>query len=300
MSKIKIVCTSTGCIEYAPERYKSLGIDILRIHVIYGGKEYKEGLDLDPVEFYDYLETVEDPKNNLPRTDMPDTEDIEACFENAIAEGYDEIMIFAISSALGGTYNKICLISKEYESRIKIKVIDTKITCFGEGLLAVKAAEFAAKGMDSDTILKEINWMIKRQQFIGIDGKLDYLIYNGRLKGGKAFMGQMLNICPVVHFNREGEIVALESVRTQKKALARTCEIVKDILGDRDPKDYLIWHIYTGPSVIEKLKEIEPKFDLQTNHESVIMSPVSGCHNGPWLAGYGIAFLRRDDEPLED
>ena len=98
MSKIKIVCTSTGCIEYAPERYKSLGIDILRIHVIYGGKEYKEGLDLDPVEFYDYLETVEDPKNNLPRTDMPDTEDIEACFENAIAEGYDEIMIFAISS----------------------------------------------------------------------------------------------------------------------------------------------------------------------------------------------------------
>ena len=154
--------------------------------------------------------------------------------------------------------------------------------------------------MDSDTILKEINWMIKRQQFIGIDGKLDYLIYNGRLKGGKAFMGQMLNICPVVHFNREGEIVALESVRTQKKALARTCEIVKDILGDRDPKDYLIWHIYTGPSVIEKLKEIEPKFDLQTNHESVIMSPVSGCHNGPWLAGYGIAFLRRDDEPLED
>ena len=29
------------------------------------------------------------------------------------------------------------------------------------------------------------------------------------------------------------------------------------------------------------------------------MSPVSGSHNGPWLAGYGLAFLRRDDEPLE-
>ena len=75
---------------------------------------------------------------------------------------------------------------------------------------------------------------------------------------------------------------------------------VKDIIGDRDPKDYLIWHIYTGPSVIEKLKEIEGKFGVETNHEAVIMSPVSGCHNGPWLAGYGIAFLRRDDEPLED
>ena len=29
MSKIKIMCTSTGCIDYAPERYKSLGIDII-------------------------------------------------------------------------------------------------------------------------------------------------------------------------------------------------------------------------------------------------------------------------------
>ena len=180
MAKIKIVCTSTGCIDYAPERYKSLGIDILRIHVIYGGNEYKEGLDLNPEEFYDYLETVEDPKNNLPHTDMPDTEDIQAVFENAIADGYDEVMVFAISSGLGGTYNKICLVGKDYEDKIKINVVDTKITCFGEGFLAIKAAEFAAAGMDSDTILKEIDWMIKRQEFIGIDGKLDYLIYNDR------------------------------------------------------------------------------------------------------------------------
>jgi len=113
-------------------------------------------------------------------------------------------------------------------------------------------------------------------------------------------MGQMLNICPVIHFSREGEIVPLESVRTQKKALARTCELLKEEIGDRSPDDYLLWHIYTGPSLIELLRTIEPKYDVQTNHEAVIMSPVSGCHNGPWLAGYGLAFLRREDEPLED
>lgn len=300
MGKIKIICTSTGCIEYAPERYQQLGIDILRIHVFFQGKEYREGLDLDPVEFYQWLEVLEDPKNNLPYTGMPETEEIRACFDKAIAEGCDEVMVFALSSALGGTYNKICLIAKEYEDKLKIHVTDTKITCFGEGLLAIKAAEFAAKGMSCEEILKEIHWMMKRQVFIGIDGKLDYLIYNGRLKGGKAFMGQMLNICPVIHFSQEGEIVPLESVRTPKKALARTCELLKEIIGDRDPKDYLLWHIYTGPSMVEILKGIEGKFGIETNHEAVIMSPVSGAHNGPWLAGYGMAFLRREDEPLED
>ena len=299
MAKIKIMCTSTGCIEYAPERYRNLGIDIIRIHVFFNGKEYREGLDLDPVEFYQQLETIEDPKNHLPYTGMPETEEIRECFDRAISEGCDEAMVFVLSSALGGTYNKICLIAKEYEEKLKINVIDTQITCFGEGLLAIKAAEFAEKGMSSDEILKEIRWMMKHQEFIGVDGKLDYLIYNGRLKGGKAFMGQLLNVCPVIHF-AEGEIVPLESVRTQKKALARTCEVLKEVLGDRNPEDYLLWHIYTGPSLIEKLVEIEQKYDIKTNHEAVIMSPVSGCHNGPWLAGYGLAFLRREDEPLED
>jgi DegV family protein with EDD domain len=299
MAKIKIMCTSTGCIEYAPERYRNLGIEIIRIRIIFNGKEYKEGIDLDPVEFYDQLETIEDPKNHLPSTALPDTADIRAAFEKAIANGYDETIVFTLSSALGGTYNKICLIAKEYEDRLKIHVVDTKITCFGEGLLAIKAAEYAEKGMTSEQILKETAWMMKRQVFIGIDGKLDYLIYNGRLKGGKAFMGQMQNICPVVHFSKEGEIVALESVRTPKKALARTCELIREKIGDRDPKDYLLWHVYTGPSMIKVLREIEGRYGIETNHESVIMSPVSGCHNGPWLAGYGLAFLRRDDEPLE-
>lgn len=300
MSKIKIMCTSTGCIDYAPERYKSLGIDIIRVHVFFDGAEYKEGLDLDPVEFYNRLESIEDPKNNLPHTGMPDTEEIMECFDRAIADGYDEAIVYVISSKLGGTYNKICLIAKEYEDKLKIHVIDTNITCFGEGLLAIKAAEYAAKGFSSEEILKETRWSMNHQEFIGVDGKLDYLIYNGRLKGGKAFMGQLLNICPVIHFSKEGEIVPLESVRTPKKALARTCELLKEMIGDRDPKDYILWHIYTGPSLIKTLKEIEGKFGIETNHEDVIMSPVSGCHNGPWLAGYGLLFLRRDDEALED
>lgn len=298
MSKIKIMCTSTGCIEYAPARYRELGIEIIRIHVFFEGQEYREGLDLDPVDFYRRLETIEDPKNHLPHTGMPDTEEIRAAFDHAIAEGCDEAMVFVLAAALGGTYDKICLIAKEYEDRLKVNVINTEITCFGEGLLAIKAAEFAARGMSSDDILREVRWMMARQEFIGVDGKLDYLIYNGRLKGGKAFMGQLLSICPVIHFEG-GEIVPLESVRTPKKALARTCEILREKIGDRSPEDYLLWHIYTGPSLIGQLCEIEKKYGIETNHEAVIMSPVSGCHNGPWLAGYGLALLRREDEPLE-
>ncbi|MBQ9071238.1 MAG: DegV family protein [Clostridia bacterium] len=300
MSKIKIMCTSTGCIEYAPERYRNLGIDIIRVHIYFEDKEYLEGIGLDPVEFYARLETLENPKNNLPKTGLPTPIEIKAHYEKAIEEGYDEVIVYAISSGLGGTFNQLSVVAKEFSDRIKIHVVDTKLTAFGEGLLAIKAQEMVNAGKSAEEILKETAWMMKRQIFMGVDGKLDYLIYNGRLKGGKAFMGQMLKICPVVHFNELGECVALESVRTQKKALIRTCEILKEKIGDRSPDDYILFHVYTGPSLLETLLPIEEKYGIKTNHEDVIMSPVSGSHNGPWLAGYGYLPLRRDDEPLED
>ena len=298
--KRKVFCTSTGCIEYAPERYRSLDIGIIRVHVHFKGKEYLEGLDLDPVKFYDELASLEDPKKNLPYTSMPTREEIANHFETAYNEGYRELIVIAISAYLGGTYNLIRLVAEDFKDKMNIIVIDSKITAFGEGLLAIKAAEMVEKGVPTDTILKEIEWMMARQEFLGVDGTLDYLIYNGRLKGGKALMGKMLNICPVVHFTREGECCSLQSVRTPKKALMRTCEIVKEILGDRSSEDYILWHIYTGPKLIADLEEIEEKYEIKTNHEPVIMSPVSGAHNGPLLAGYGILFLRREDEPLED
>ena len=299
MSRIKILCTSTGCIEYAPERYRNMGIDIIRVHVFFEGEEYLEGIGLDPVEFYDKLESLEDPRKNLPKTGIPTPAEIAQHFDSVIEQGYDEAIVFAISSGLGGTYNAISLVAGDYADRLKIHVVDTKITSFVEGLLAVKAQEMVNLGYDSDRILKEIAWMMRTHQFFGIDGKLDYLIYNGRLKGGKAFMGQMLGICPIVHFNREGECVALESIRTQKKALNRTCEILKEMIGDRAPEDYILFHVYTGRSVLDKLIDIERAHGITTNHEAVIMSPVSGSHNGPWLAGYGLLLLRREDEPLE-
>ena len=165
--------------------------------------------------------------------------------------------------------------------------------------MAIKAKELVDKGVPTETIVKEIKWVMDRQEFLGIVGRLDYLIYNGRLKGGKALMGKMLQICPLIHFNRDGEIVPLKSIRTPKKALVATCETLKEIIGDRSEKDYILWHIYTGTAHLNTLKEIEKDFDIKTNHEDVIMSPVSGCHNGPWVAGYGYFPIRREDEPLE-
>lgn len=299
-NKRLVMCTSTGSLDYTGDTYKHLNIDIIRLHVYFKDNDYLEGYNLDPVKLYTDLETLEDPKNNLPKTGMPNDDEIRAHFDSAVKNGYEEVIVICLSSYLSGTYSKVAQVAKDYEEKLKTTVINSKTNSFNEGFLAVKAAELVNKGVSTNEIVKELEWIMKTQEFFGVDSKLDYLIYNGRLKGGKAFMGKMLHICPIVGFDREGVLASMESVRTQKKALNRACEILKEKIGDRSPEDYLLWHVYTGPSLLETLKEIETQYGIKTNHQPVIMSPVTGCHNGPWFAGYGLVFLRREDEKLED
>lgn len=299
MSKVKVICTSTGALSYAPERYQKYDIGTLQIHMTFKGVECPEG-EMDAVKFYAELETLENPKNNLPKTALPSPLEISAQFDKAIEDGYDEIIVFTISTGLGGTFNAVKMVAAEYENKIKIHVVNTKVAAFSEGLHAIRAAEMLERGLSVEQVLAESEWAIRHQGFFGVDAKLDYLIYNGRLKGAKAFMGQMLKICPVLSFNENGEVVAIESVRTPKKALMRLCEYIKESIGDRDPKDYILYHVYTGPSLLETLKEMEPKYGVEVNHEDVIMTPASGCHNGPWLAGYGLYRIRREDEAIDE
>ncbi len=300
MGKRLVMCTSTGCLEYAPERYRDLGIDIIRVHLHFKGKEYLEGLDLDPVDLYNQMENTKDMRDNLPHTSMPTNPEICAHFDKAIEDGYDEVIVICISSGLGGTYNFIRLTAEDYEDRLKITVIDSKITGFIEGYLAVLAKRMVDNNVPTEDIVKEINWIMRHREFVGLDSRLDYLIYNGRLKGGAAFFGKLMSVCPVIHFNDDGEIVSLTTGIGEKKALIKTCQIIQGIIKDRDPKDYILLHTFTGPHPLDKLLEIEGEYNIKCNHEDVIMSPVSGIHNGPWLVGYMYIPLRREDENIDE
>ena len=302
MSKIKVVCTSTGCLDYAPDQYADIKkkIDIIRIHMFFQNKEYLEGIGFDPADFYRIMENVKDIKGNLPHTGMPTHDEVAEVFDRAIADGYDKILVISLSSYLGGTWNFIRLVAQEYVGRAEIVVVDAKITCFQEGQLAVMAQIMADRGCDIPEILQEIEWRKAHQEFLGVDEHLDYLILNGRLKGGKAFMGKAMNICPVVHFNHDGELTSLCSAIGPNNALKKAATQLVQWIGDRKKEDYILYRTYTGPSLVERQRLLEPRFGISTNHPDVIMSCVTGINVGPWIVGYAYVPVRRPDEPLPE
>lgn len=300
MSKIKIVCTSTGCLDYAPKQYDDIkkDIDIIRIHMYFQGKEYLEGIGFEPEEFYRIMENVKDVKDDLPHTGIPTHDEITAVFDKAIADGYDKILVIALSAYLGGTWNYIRLVAEEYKGKAEIVVVDAKITCFQEGLLAICAQELANQGKDIPEILQELEWRKAHQEFIGVAERLDYMILNGRLKGGKAFMGKALNICPVVHFNHAGELAPLFSAIGANNALKKTDTQLLEWIGERDPKDYILFRMFTGKSLVARQLLFEEKFGIKTNHPELVMSCVTGINVGPWVVGYCYSPVRREDEEL--
>ena len=298
-NKRLVICISSGCLEFVPEQTQGLDIDTLRLHIYFKGNEYLEGDTLDSVKYYEELEALEDAKNNLPKTSMPSTGEIMAAFDSAIERGFSEVLVFTISTGLSGTFGAVSQIAKQYEDRLKITVFDTKTNSYNEGYYSLLAARMIKEGKSTEEIIKEAEWLREHQEFFGVDGKLDYLIYNGRLKGGKALIAKMFSICPVVGFNKDGTLTSWETVRTPKKAIARCCEILKEKIGDRSPDDYILWHCYTGPKYLPVIEEAEAKLGIKTNAKPVMMSASSGSHNGPWFVGYGLIFLRRADEPLE-
>lgn len=300
MDEKRIVCvTSTSCLSYAPERYKDSGIEQFHIIVNYNNKDYYEGKDLDPYKFFANLETLEDPKNNLPHSAIPPFESIREKFQSIVDRGYKEAIIITLSSYLGGTFNAIQLVSKEFQDVLKITMIDSKITGFNEGLLALQAKELVDKGVDTETIVKEIKWSMAHQEFIGVCGSLDYLIYNGRLKGGKAFISKLIHICPVMHFSHEGVLEAFATAVGTKKGAMMAVEKVASMVKDLNPEDYILFRNYSGEHSADILKQYEEQFGLKTNHEDMVVSPVIGCHVGPYLASYGLFIKRRPDQPLE-
>ena len=202
MSKIKIMCTSTGCIDYAPDRYKSLGIDIIRLHVFFNGKDYREGCDLDPVDFYRQLETIEDPKNHLPSSGMPDTEEIMACFDRAIADGYDEAIVYAISSTLGGTSlkgdNRLIDLSVGdiYGGNYSRFSLGSELiaSSFGKVKYTKNVNDVNKKDISRSLVTLFASAVSQMTAFISVSGKIDKIILVGNPFESLVLM-QMFQVC---------------------------------------------------------------------------------------------------------
>ena len=250
---------------------QKLGISIVPLTISFGKEVYRDGVDLNAEEFYSKLAQ----SKTLPKTSQPSVASFMDVYKT-LAQQDDEIISIHLSSKLSGTYDAALLAKKATTQDCHIEVVDSKSVSMGTGLTVVAAAKAIQEGASFKEALDVAYCSIPRVHLLAFLQTLEYLEKGGRLGKGKALLGSLLHVKPMITV-REGEVQPFGIARTTKGALQRLYDFVNTLLHIRG-----LSIIYTTVS-----KEIEILAKLLAPifpRERILMAQagsILGTHTGP-------------------
>lgn len=246
-------CESTVDLPYS--YISGRDISVLFYSYSLGDREYVDDMFRNPnalTEFYAMLD-----EGKLPSTSQINEFKYYDYFEELTAKG-DVLHIAFGSGMTPSVVNAIEAASKiksKYPDR-KIVVIDSLCSCTGYGMLVDSAADLRDSGKSFEEVEK---WVLENRntvqhQFFSTDMK--FFRRSGRVSGAAAIVGSILNICPIMHLNSAGKIIAYLKVRGKKAAISTT---VKEMLAASANGSSYSGKCYIShsncPDMAEELKE---------------------------------------------
>ena len=281
---IKILIDSASDISI--DEAKELGIELIPLKVSFGEKEYLDGVDLLPKQFYEKLIETDE----LPKTSQITPDRFLDSYEKLTSDG-SQLLVITISSKLSNTYNSAVLASQEYKD--KVFVVDSLNAAVGERLLCEYAIRLIKQGFDMDLILRKLNKAKHRIKLIAVVGTLEYLKNGGRITKTVAFVGEVLSIKPVIAI-QDGEVKLVGKARGSKRANNLLNELISSTKGIDFKMP--VGAVYTGLSDATLNKYIEdqrfvwePFVDEVPKH---IVGSTIGTHVGP--GALGVAFFEKE------
>ena len=286
MEKIAFLTDSTANL---PQQWvEQYNVRVIPLKIHWNNETLLDGVDITPAEFYTRLSR----NKSLPTTSQPSIQDFLQAYES-LADHADSIVAPLMSSGISGTVASAQAAARQF-SRVPVEIIDTRITSVGQVLILLAAARAAAQGKSHQEVRQIADEIVQKLQvFFAVD-TLEYLHRGGRINGASRYMGTALNIKPILYFNEEGKIDALERVRTKRNALQRLITLAEE-KADGRPVHVGIIHA-NAPQVAQEFRDEVAKRLNCMEIFTVEFSPVIGVHVGPGTIG--IAFYT-DNEWFE-
>ena len=273
MARVRIVTDSTA--DLPASTVEQLGITVMPLTIHIGQKNLRDGVDLSREEFFKRLARTTTPPTTAPVT----RKQFDTLFTELTKNG-DAVVAILSSSKLGDTFQNATRAAAPLLGRSKIVVIDSQLMTVGLGMLVIAAAQAAHRGDSLDDVVKLVRGMIPHIYIGFFVETLDYLERGGRIGSAQALLGTMLNIKPLLILE-DGEVVALEKVRTRAKAIEKLVEFITEfariermiILHSNTPEDVNL--------LIEQINLVVPNLDISVDH----YGPIAATHVGPSALG---------------
>jgi len=287
MSKIKIIVDSTA--DIPQEWMEKYDVDVVSLHVNWPGGESEPDVR-DPEEIRDFWKRIINARE-LPKTSQPSVEQFVEAYRNAKEKGYEEIIVFCISTDMSGTYNS-AMVAKE-EVDIPVYVVDTKKASGVNALVARRARELADAGKSAEEIVEFIQQKLERGEFAAIFyvSDFEFLRKGGRVSRFQSFVGGVLKIhVPIYIDDEKGMMIPFKRVRGEKKAQSAIVDKLKEKWGEGRKIRVLMMHVNNEEGAGKVLESLQKSFDV-ASHEFSMMGKVIATHVGPGTAGFGAELL---------
>lgn len=274
-SKVVLVTDSTA---YIPrELVEQYDIRVAPQVLVWGDETYRDGVDIQPDEFYQRLRTAK----VMPTTSQASPQEFQKIFTDITEEGRQALAI-VLSADLSGTLTSVHQAAEMFPGT-PIEVVDSRTTAMAMGFLVLEAARAAEQGAslaECKTLVEEARQ--KTGVIFAVD-TLEFLHRGGRIGGGARLLGTALNLKPILEVS-SGHIEPVEKVRTRKKSLTRLVELICDRVDGQRPVHLASLHANAPEEAQQLLEQAKQEFEtVETVYSTV--SPVVGTHAGPGTVG---------------
>jgi DegV family protein with EDD domain len=273
MSRRVAIVTDSTC-DLPPELAAKHEITVVPLMVSLDGREYQDGVDIRPREFYRRLEA----SSAMPTTATPGPGRFAEAYE-ALLRTHDRVLSIHISGDLSATVGAATQGARMVDAD-RITIVDSRVVSIALGLAVLGAVKALDEGAGPDDAWARVKPAVDAMRVYFLVGTLEYLRRGGRIGRAGALVGSVLQIKPVLTLT-EGVVAPMERVRTSEKAMARLIELAR---GKGERVCAAVGHT-GGPEGAERLAAaIEDQCDTMV---MVPVGPVVGAHGGPGLVGFG-------------
>ena len=278
MNEHKIAILVDSGVDVPTKLVEEYGMYVAPLKIIYGSKEYSDGVDISAEEVYSRLKT------EIPSTSLPSGEKIQELFDKIKADGYNKVLAVTISSGLSGTHNAIKIIGEQQED-LEFFILDTKNIAIASGFSAIQAAEYIKEGMDFDSLIKTVSSNLANSKVFFCVSTLEYLQKGGRIGLVSAILGSSLSLKPIISCNEEGIYYTAAKIIGRKRSLNKALDMAVEFIGDS--KEYNIGVVHgdgeeDAKELLVSLKSKLPNFNICAEGQ---ISPALGVHTGPGTIG---------------
>lgn len=279
------ILTDTTC-DLSKERREALDITALPLHVMLGGVDHLDGVDVTQEQLFSYAQE----HKQLPKTAAISAAEFQTAFADAFEAGYDEIVYTGLSSKLSSTFQNALLardgLAEAGYDPARVHIVDSKQLSSGTAHLLLRGAEILRQGGSAQEVEEDMLRTVPKLSTHFVVDTLQYLHMGGRCSSIAYLAGSMLKLHPQINMV-DGAMIAGEKFRGKLDHCIQLYKkrMVLDQLDHIEPGRIFVTHTMSpehGERLAEEIRALHYFDEVLVERAGATIA----SHCGPDTMGY--------------